>query len=525
VIVLVLVMLVIGLAAGTAAVTEALSARGHGNRDDRSSRALQAADAGVETELYRANQINLGALKLSSGLSLSSILTQLLTCPVPQITVSGGVTSIGLQFTAATSSSSHPCPANGSSGISSPLNSQEPIGQHSYFQSAFIPGATSVGDFIQFSPKIVASGVDDNGNTSAANRYVSRRVEAILAPVTPWRTLEAMNNLEIDVPPALGLVGVTAFNGTAAAGGNLTIKGSGLLGGSLTGTNVSGSSLLGPVAIDYCGSKTVTSILLSLFLGNITHVTPCNNLVSRSPVTISPSKSNCVPTGGVESCATDAGFGSQFVAGRTSAGVASAVLNNEDEIYDTTGTPISFGPGDYVFCSFQTNGIVNLNPTSTQAVRIFIDSPASNRCSGFVGHNGVSAGNFIATKGVGNVLAATHPSQAQIYVAGNGISSGGTPNTTVTMTASSGLTAGQGAFVYAPTSAVTVDSSLLGTGIGTLFGSYVGYNLTVSATAVSQDLGLLNYPLSSTLGPFYIKQYIECAPQYPLSATDPANGC
>jgi hypothetical protein len=41
---------------------------------------------------------------------------------------------------------------------------------------------------------------------------------------------------------------------------------------------------------------------------------------------------------------------------------------------------------------------------------------------------------------------------------------------------------------------------------------------------VTSDLGLLNYPLSSTLGPFYVKQYIECQPQYPLPA-DPTSGC
>jgi hypothetical protein len=319
----------------------------------------------------------------------------------------------------------------------------------------------------------------------------------------------------------VGLVGLTAFNGTAAAGGNLTLKGQGLLGGSLTGGNVSLSGgLTSPAAIDYCGTKTVTNMLLTLFLGNIRNVSPCTGLVNRPTVQISSSKSNCVPTTGVESCGSDSGFGSQYVSGRTAGGVVNNALTNENEIYDTTGTPITFGPGDYVFCSFQTNGIVNVNPISTQAVRIFIDSPSSSRCSGFVAHNGVSAGSFVASKGVGNALAATHPSQAQIYVVGNGTNGG----TSVTMTAN-GLTLGQSAFVYAPTSNVTVDSSALGLGIGTLAGGFVGYNVTVSATAITQDLGLLNYPLSTTLGPFHVQQYIECQPQYPLPSPDPTSGC
>ncbi len=73
----------------------------------------------------------------------------------------------------------------------------------------------------------MASGVDDNGTTQ-----VSRRVEAILAPVAPFRTLEAAGNLVIQVPSllsalGLGVAGTTTFNGTAAAGGNLAINGQG----------------------------------------------------------------------------------------------------------------------------------------------------------------------------------------------------------------------------------------------------------------------------------------------------------
>jgi hypothetical protein len=137
---------------------------------------------------------------------------------------------------------------------------------------------------------------------------------------------------------------------------------------------------------------------------------------------------------------------------------------------------------------------------------------------------------------VTNVLATTHPSQAQIYVVGDGSSywsGSNTPDTAVTSTAT-GLVSGQAMFVYAPQSTVTVSStpsciavigiSVTCTGAGTLSGAFIGFNLNVSATAITEDLGLLNYPLSSTLGPFRVQQYIECSPQSPLPA-DPASGC
>jgi hypothetical protein len=49
----------------------------------------------------------------------------------------------------------------------------------------------------------------------------------------------------------------------------------------------------------------------------------------------------------------------------------------------------------------------------------------------------------------------------------------------------------------------------------------IGYDVDVSGTAIVQDLGLLNYPLSSALGPFNVKQYIECTP----STTPTTTGC
>jgi hypothetical protein len=516
IIVIAMVLIVIGLAAGAAALTEAVSTRGHANHDERSTRALEAADAGVQAELYRANQLDLTTLQLSSGLSLGTIITQLLTCPIPQLNAAGQIS--GIQFTAI-ATVGNPCPANSTSGTPKPGPDKEPVGHHDYFTSAFVPGSSAVGDFVQLNPKIVVAGIDDNGTNQ-----ITRRVEAILGPVEPFRTLEANHNLWIDVPPTLSVLGLklagnTLMNGTAATGNDLTIDSTGGVVSTFTAANISLSGgLTEPTALDYCGSKTI-SVTLSITLGSITKPSSgCSGLVNRSPISISASKPNCAPTTGVEVCSTDSGFGSVYDSTR-------------DAIYNTTSTKaISFGPGDYVFCSFQTNGPVNLNPSGTHAVRIFIDSPNSNRCKSFSGYSGQSApfqnslGSFVATQGVGNVLGVTHPSQAQVYVVGDG-----TGNDTVAYSTGSSTLSSQDMFLYAPMSNVTVSGGqtcVLGTCVnaGTLAGAFVGYDVHASGTAITEDLGLLNYPLSSSLGPFYVKQYIECSPQYPLPS-DPTSGC
>jgi hypothetical protein len=154
-----------------------------------------------------------------------------------------------------------------------------------------------------------------------------------------------------------------------------------------------------------------------------------------------------------------------------------------------------------------------------------------------VSHNGISAGSFAANKGVTNLLATTHPSQAQIYVVGDSSSywsNSSTPNTSVTSTAS-GLASGQAMFVYAPLSTVTVSTtpacvavigiSVTCSGVGTLAGGFIGYNTNVTATAITEDLGLLSLPLSTSLGVFRVQQYIECPAANTLPSPDPTSGC
>jgi len=524
--VLALLLVLIGFGIATAALTTTLASRTNADRDERSKRAQQAADAGIQTALYRVNQTDMSSLQLSSGLSLSSIIRQLLVCPIPQVSASGSGQIAGLSFTyLASAQVGKPCPSNSGSGTGDPFSDTEPVGHHAYFQAQYDPGLTNIGDFIEFKPTIVSDGLDNNGQTGSSGQYVSQRVEAILSPFMPWRTLEAGHNLTFDVPPAvnaLGLkvAGTTLFNGTAAAGNNLTLDGQSLV-NTFAATGISLSNgLTTPTALDYCNTLTKTNIALSLTLGNITKPSSgCSELVNRSAVQISSTKANCAPTTGAVSCSTL--FNS------------SEYSSASDSIYCASGCPaLTFQPGDYVFCDFQYNGSVSLNAASAQAVRIFIDNPGSSRCPGNAAtHSGSQPtgfqrgyGNFVATHGIGNVLGLTHPSQAQVYVVGNGTNDGTAAYVTGDSTLSS-----QDMFLYAPTSNLTVtggQTCVLGTCVnsGTLSGAFIGYDVDASATAITEDLGLLNYPLSNTLGPFHVKQYVECSPAYPLPSTA-TSGC
>ena len=116
-IVVAMLLIVIGLAAGAAVLTESDQQPGPVDAQRALGPRAAGGQRGIQAELYRANQINLGAQKLTNGLSLATILSQLATCPVPQVNTSGAV--IGLQFTAIACVGAA-CPSNSASGISNP---------------------------------------------------------------------------------------------------------------------------------------------------------------------------------------------------------------------------------------------------------------------------------------------------------------------------------------------------------------------------------------------------------------------
>ncbi|HWF35844.1 MAG TPA: hypothetical protein VG295_10725, partial [Solirubrobacteraceae bacterium] len=199
----------------------------------------------------------------------------------------------------------------------------------------------------------------------------------------------------------------------------------------------------------------------------------------------------------------------------------SSYLTSTNEIYNTSSsTTLSFAPGDYVFCNFETNGPVNITASSSSApVRIFIDTNAAH-CPGTPSHSGSlptnfksSGSNFIANQGIGGLIGGVtgtlSPSQVQVYVVGSG---------SVTTSGS----VANAFFLYAPQATVSVASTVSFTG------TVIGYDVTMNTILYTQSLGLNNYPISSSLGIFHTSQYRQCTNSVTAltgtSATDAA-GC
>lgn len=493
VIIVVLALLVVGLALGAVALAEALHSNSYANRDARSRRALQATDAGIQSELYRQQEAKVanGSYNLNGGpLGLST----LLDCIVPQLNSGLQVTGVvALKVNAA-----GVCPPQADSGGNPQTTSVTvPLGNHAYEQSEFIPGATTVNGGAQrvLFPKIVSLAWDDNGRPSDTTHIVYQRQESVLAPVSALQVLEAQGNLSVSGLSVLGASVLGTANGDISAGGNLS-TGVGFVVANLS------SGLLGTVSYGgtYSGGLTVPLPVKT--------TTP----IVRQPVSVASSKLNCVLAGtSVNNCA---GLG----------GAYSAATNS---VTQSSGT-LTLAAGDYVFCNFNvTGGTVNASPTNSTPiapVRIFIDNPNSTRCKG----KGGSQGNFTASTGITNGLLGLSgivaSSGVQIYVVGDGNTTNPYDNATTVsigtkatcvVVCSNPVT--QAMVVYAPTSAVTLNTGvcLLGPLLcagGVFEGSIIGDNVTASATTFTQDLDLGNYPLYNGVEVFHPVQYIQCSP-------------
>jgi hypothetical protein len=470
-----IMILSIGLLIGTAALAETLASRANTNRDLRSQRALHAANAGVQAVLYQENELNLNNLDFNNGLlGLNSIAY----CIVPKLDVNLKVTGLATAFV----NSAGVCPTTDGTGGGGSTFSGMPVGDHGHYAAVMMPGATgsSTGP-ITLNPKVVAVGWDDNGNASDTSHYRVRKIEAVLGPIAPFQAIEAANDLKIT-----GLLGLTAtLNGNARANHNVTVP------SVFLNLNLS-STLIGSVTYgnSYSGALSVS------------HLYHQSNSVNRSAISISPSKPDC------------------SVASNCTALGATNYSSATHKFAISSGTA-TFNPGDYVFCNFSyTGGTITFNDSASAPVRIFIDSPTSTRCSGNAG----SQGNFTTTKALQNPLAgltgATGASGLQVYAVGNGTNDG----TSVTVAGGS-LNVVQSLIVYAPTSNVNVTAGCLLVVCAALEGSFIGYDTTINAAVITQDLDLNNYPLYSGLGAFHVQKYVECKAIYPLSLTNPTDGC
>jgi hypothetical protein len=371
------------------------------------------------------------------------------------------------------------------------------LGNRTSFASKYVPAPTSTGNgngngHVTLNPVIVSIGKDDNG-TSATSDDVIRRVEAILKPVDPFNMIEATGKLTF---PGL----VTTINGDVRTNGNLSV---GAL-GSLIGANVLGSdgSVLRLASVQYGGSYTG---LLSV--SNLLHT---STSFSRTPVSISSSKADCWN-----------GSGTQGTAG---ACPSSTYYNSvTHKLTVASNQSVTLGSGDYVFCGVSVvaasgflgltpGGTLNTSASASAPTRIFIDSPTSTRCSG-----ASPSSTPLSLLGKINTVSST-PSALQIYIAGNGTAGG----SSAAIDASLGSTVLPAFFLYAPDTDVSMK-------VGAAFeGNIIGHDVTFSgslATVFTQDLGLSNMPLSSSVGLFTRTQYVQCTPVEPASSANPTTNC
>jgi hypothetical protein len=346
-------------------------------------------------------------------------------------------------------------------------------------------------------PKIVSIGTENSHLPAGASTVYSRE-EAILAPIAPLQAVEGEHSVTIDGGLSVLGLSVAAMNGNVLALGNLTTPSTAFPSLNLT------NGLFGTLA--YTGSYTG-----GLTVGYLQKVST-SAIPTRAAVTISAGKANCANSSGTAVTCSNALFN------------CTSCYNASTNTFSLTSGNATIPSGDYVFCNFTatTSGTLTISPTSASApVRIFIDSPTSSRCSG----NGLGSnqGNFNDTAGFGDTLlnlgSDVAPSTFQVYLAGNG-TGGGTsvqigPTSTSNLLSLSALT--YPAVVYAPMSNVTVNvpalcvvsCSLLSSG-GVFEGAAIGYNTTINALAITQDLDIGNYPLYAGVNAFRVTQYVQC---------------
>jgi hypothetical protein len=532
--VMVLALLVIVLGFGVAVIAGALSAGQLTAHDMRARRAQQAADAGVQSQLYQQSENNLGASYNFNGglLGLSSYLD----CLPLQLNANLQVTG----FASAQASSAGVCPPAVNSGTG---KAQPPyytaLSNDTYYQSEFFSNTQDVNSsglsYVEF-PETVSMGCDSAtastcGTATSSNVYA--RELALLAPTGPVQAVEGSGNVTIVGISLLGL-GAGVVNGNIMAAGNLimpstlsvTVNLSGLAASTLSPTFGYGGTLTGNTGT----AKTVKLSGGTCTAGGSANfaTSPCSiqrqpPTISRpSPDTLSTICSACSTGITCTSCGTGLGY------------------NSSTDTFSMTGGTAKFATGDYYLCNFKaTGGTISAPSSGTGPVRIFILAPNSAPCSsnGYTETSGAwNGGNFTATNGVNNLAAgitegtvslAANPSAVQIYVEGDGVSSSSAPYydgaTSVAIGTSSNSSAlTQQLIVYAPTSTVNVDTSscllglssictILSASAGGVFeGSVVGENVTIDASVVTQDFDIGNFPIESGADAFRVAEQVHC---------------
>jgi Tfp pilus assembly protein PilX len=517
--VIVMMLLLIALLMGAAGLAESLDSHALTSRDGRERRAQQAADAGVQSQLYQASETNFAAAYNFTGGVLG--LGTFLDCTVPQLDV-----NLNLVALSAYASSAGACPsALLSGGTTTTSTAWRALDNHAYYASEFFTNkkeanGTGVGSVVEF-PEIVSVGCDSASaascnTTPAPSSNVYSRELSLLQPTGPVQAIEGMGNVSIGGFKVLGFNVAGVVNGDVMAGGSLTIPAVGIA----VNTSWPATGILPTFGYGSSVSASITTanlVHLSGFCAAGTPSTTC--MIKRPTATVTATSCTLCSTGITCSSCTGGGY------------------NSGVDTFTLTGGTATFAGGDYVFCNFSATGTstIKASPSSTTPVRIFVLPPNTSPCSaqGYTQTSGVwNGGNFTDTGsgGLANSLLGTvngvtstlDPSGLQIYVAGDG--SYDNANTVTIGSSSQGSPLTVGALIYAPTSAVTVTTSacslnLLGlctllnsvaTVGGVFSGSIVGDNTTITAGVITQDLDLGNYPIESGANAFRVNQYVLC---------------
>ncbi len=560
-------ILTIGLLLALAAVAYALSTGAQGTHDERTRAAQQAADAGVQQQLYDQADTAAVGYNLSSGLLGA---TSLLDCAVPefsanvdigtvQVAASNGVCPLAVQA---------PCSGTGTTACTT-TTSWMPLANGDYYQSEFFPNAQpqttgQAGSGAAYSvefPEVVSVGchttvsanpVGSCNSGSSANAYAKQL--AALQPTAPLQSVEAGHNVAVN---ALGPLGV--IEGNITAGNNISLP---LLSLDLNlnkaplnafGSLLNGLTLTGAIS-QLQDTFEYGNGLTGLTVGANTVHTGVNNdcqagqpspdcLVEPAPFTVSDQPTPVGSVGMTSSNAieyTDASCG-LFNASKCNDLTYDGSATTAGDLYVTGGTLQFNSPGTYVFCNFYAANTTVEGPV-TGSVQLYILAPNAAPCKSDttspsqIGSS--SQGNFYADQGINNATTLRSvtegipaPSAFQIYVSGNPLDQttlannpSATPTTSVQI-ATAGAGVAQAYVVDAPLSNVTVGGGLLSS--LAFEGNAIGWNVTLNATVVLQDLDLGNYPLSSVINNDQAAQTVQCAnTNLPLTdTTADLSGC
>lgn len=522
VIVIVLWLLAVALAFGAVGIAESLSSQRLTTHDMRARRAQQAADAGIQAQLYDAAENNFATAYNFTGGVLG--LSNFLDCVPLQLNANLQVAGL-----AAYASTAGVCPAAVNTSGSPVTGFWSALDNHSYYESEYLSNkkeidGTGVGSVVEF-PQVVSVGCDSASasscNTSPTpSTNVYTRELALLQPTGPVQAIEGMGNVTINGISVLGINAAAAINGEVMAGGTLSLP---LLGVAANTTwPTSGSPLLPTFGYGQTPAPTTIST------ANLVHLTGgfCS---AGNPSTLCMIK-RPAPTTTVTTCANCS-------TGITCASCTGGGYSSSNDTFTLTGGTATFAAGDYVFCNFNaTGGTINTTPTSTTPVRIFILPPNQAPCSSnsytAAQEVGGKIGDFNATQGIGDgltgivngVSGTLDPSGLQIYVEGDGSYDNNTAvNIGDSATCSgfnligvclSALAPAEAMVVYAPTSSVNVSTKACVVALvcagGTFAGSIVGDNITTTAAAITQDLDIGNYPIDGGANAVRADEYIQC---------------